>query len=308
MRFCTHRALERSNAWVRRVCLHSEGVLVIRESGVGSRGPTHLPTQPGRFGGAHGRDGGRRSTGGRTGIPPRCPPARPRPWSDTPQRPQEAIDMHVLPRRLGLLLAGSAAAAALAVPIAGQADAATSVVRLHTQANTGHFLSNVSVSAFIAVRVLSDDRSAGSRPTRSRLRRVPQLPGPVGLPRPPAAHQRRLADRQVPLRPRLQRLDEPAVEDQPQRRLPAALERPHRPGRPGERQPGRQAGPDPARSAPARAEVAHPRRLTRPQRARAKPLVSRRVTRPRWQGVAHGDSAPARPIPDDTASGERERA
>ena len=34
--------------------------------------------------------------------------------------------MHVPPRRLGLLLAGSAAAAALAVPMAGQADAATS--------------------------------------------------------------------------------------------------------------------------------------------------------------------------------------
>jgi hypothetical protein len=66
--------------------------------------------------------------------------------------------MHVLPRRLALLLAGSAAAAALAVPMAGQADAATSVVRLHTQANTGHFLSNVSGSAFSPFASSSDDR------------------------------------------------------------------------------------------------------------------------------------------------------
>jgi hypothetical protein len=66
--------------------------------------------------------------------------------------------MHVLPRRLGLLLAGTAAAAALAVPMAGQADAATSVVRLHTQANTGHSLSNVSGSAFSPFTSSSDAR------------------------------------------------------------------------------------------------------------------------------------------------------
>jgi len=42
--------------------------------------------------------------------------------------------MQVLPRRkLGVALTGLAAAAALAVPMAGQADAATSTVLLHTQ-------------------------------------------------------------------------------------------------------------------------------------------------------------------------------
>jgi hypothetical protein len=40
--------------------------------------------------------------------------------------------MQVLPRKLGLALTGIAAAAALAVPMAGQADAATSTVLLHT--------------------------------------------------------------------------------------------------------------------------------------------------------------------------------
>jgi hypothetical protein len=45
--------------------------------------------------------------------------------------------MQVLPRRLGMLLAGAAAAAALAVPMAGQAEAASTTVRLHTLANTG---------------------------------------------------------------------------------------------------------------------------------------------------------------------------
>jgi hypothetical protein len=41
--------------------------------------------------------------------------------------------LHVLSRRLGVALTGCAAAAALAVPMAGQADAATSTVLLHTQ-------------------------------------------------------------------------------------------------------------------------------------------------------------------------------
>ena len=41
--------------------------------------------------------------------------------------------MQVLSRRLGVGLTGLAAAAALAVPMAGQADAATSTVLLHTQ-------------------------------------------------------------------------------------------------------------------------------------------------------------------------------
>jgi hypothetical protein len=41
--------------------------------------------------------------------------------------------MQVLPRKLGVALTGLAAAAALAVPMAGQADAASSTVLLHTQ-------------------------------------------------------------------------------------------------------------------------------------------------------------------------------
>ena len=41
--------------------------------------------------------------------------------------------MQVLPRKLGIALTGLAAAAGLAVPMAGQADAATSTVLLHTQ-------------------------------------------------------------------------------------------------------------------------------------------------------------------------------
>lgn len=41
--------------------------------------------------------------------------------------------MRVFPRKLGLAFTGLAAAAALAVPMAGQADAATSTVLLHTQ-------------------------------------------------------------------------------------------------------------------------------------------------------------------------------
>src|SRR3954454_21116811 len=41
--------------------------------------------------------------------------------------------LHVLSRRLGVALTGCVAAAALAVRMAGQADAATSTVLLHTQ-------------------------------------------------------------------------------------------------------------------------------------------------------------------------------
>jgi hypothetical protein len=41
--------------------------------------------------------------------------------------------MQALPRKLGVALTGLAAAAALAVPMAGRADAATSTVLLHTQ-------------------------------------------------------------------------------------------------------------------------------------------------------------------------------
>lgn len=40
--------------------------------------------------------------------------------------------MQILSRRLGVTLTGAAAAAALAIPMAGQADAATSTVLLHT--------------------------------------------------------------------------------------------------------------------------------------------------------------------------------
>lgn len=57
--------------------------------------------------------------------------------------------MQVLPRRLGMLLAGVAAAAALAVPMAGQADAASTTVRLHTLANTGESLVPFSGFAFM---------------------------------------------------------------------------------------------------------------------------------------------------------------
>jgi hypothetical protein len=57
--------------------------------------------------------------------------------------------MQVLPRRLGMLLAGAAAAIALAVPMAGQADAASTTVRLHTQANTGESMAPFSLFAFM---------------------------------------------------------------------------------------------------------------------------------------------------------------
>jgi hypothetical protein len=51
--------------------------------------------------------------------------------------------MHILPRRLGRALAGvSAAAALVAIPMAGQAQAAAPV-KLHTWANVDRFLSNV---------------------------------------------------------------------------------------------------------------------------------------------------------------------
>jgi hypothetical protein len=57
--------------------------------------------------------------------------------------------MHVLSRRLGMFLAGAAAAAALALPMAGQADAASTTVRLHTLANTGESLVPFSGFAFM---------------------------------------------------------------------------------------------------------------------------------------------------------------
>jgi ricin-type beta-trefoil lectin protein len=66
--------------------------------------------------------------------------------------------MHVLPRRIGAALAGVTAAAALAVPMAQQADAASSIVRLHTQANTDRSLSNVSGLAFMPFTSSTDDR------------------------------------------------------------------------------------------------------------------------------------------------------
>jgi len=53
--------------------------------------------------------------------------------------------------------AGLTAAAALAVPMAQQADAATSIVRLHTQANTDRSLSNVSGLAFMPFTSSSSD-------------------------------------------------------------------------------------------------------------------------------------------------------
>lgn len=51
--------------------------------------------------------------------------------------------MQIIPRRLGRALAGVTLTAAFAaIPLAAQAHAAAPV-RLHTAANTGHFLSNV---------------------------------------------------------------------------------------------------------------------------------------------------------------------
>src|SRR3954449_4635259 len=50
--------------------------------------------------------------------------------------------LHVLSRRLGVALTGCVAAAALAVPMAGQADAATSTVLLHTQTTIPQLLTD----------------------------------------------------------------------------------------------------------------------------------------------------------------------
>jgi hypothetical protein len=51
--------------------------------------------------------------------------------------------MQVLSRKAGAALAGLAAAAALAVPMAGQASAATSTVQLHTDTSISRFLTDV---------------------------------------------------------------------------------------------------------------------------------------------------------------------
>lgn len=50
--------------------------------------------------------------------------------------------MQTLSRRLGVTLTGLTAAAALAVPMAGQADAATSTVLLHTQTSIPQLLTD----------------------------------------------------------------------------------------------------------------------------------------------------------------------
>jgi hypothetical protein len=66
--------------------------------------------------------------------------------------------MHVLPRRIAAAAAGLMAATALAVPMTQQADAASSIVRLHTKANTDRSLSNVNGFAFMPFTSSGDDR------------------------------------------------------------------------------------------------------------------------------------------------------
>lgn len=81
--------------------------------------------------------------------------------------------MQVLSRRLGVALTGIAAAAALAVPMAGQADAATSTVLLHTQTTIPKLLTE-NANGLVTMEPAplgGNPISAGSRPTRTRATR-----------------------------------------------------------------------------------------------------------------------------------------
>jgi hypothetical protein len=66
--------------------------------------------------------------------------------------------MPTLPRALGGFAAAAVAAAALAVPLAGSAQATPGAVKLHTAANLDRFLANVNGLAFMPPRAAGDTR------------------------------------------------------------------------------------------------------------------------------------------------------
>jgi hypothetical protein len=71
--------------------------------------------------------------------------------------------MHVIRSRMGRVLVGAGAALALAAPMAAQADAAVSTVRLHASTATGESLQGPSFFG----RRSSWPRPTSTRPTRS---------------------------------------------------------------------------------------------------------------------------------------------
>ena len=192
--------------------------------------------------------------------------------------------MQVLSRRLGVGLAGLAAAAALTVAMAGQADAATSTVLLHTQTTIPKLLTEtpsglvtMEQAPLAAIRASLGQDGHGLGLCHLHQRVVDRPRQEAALPHRPrrsGLSRRYRGD----LRPRGHQA---AVEARGQRRLPAAPERARRRGQLVE-QLGRA---DAVFHRQARPEVAHASRVSR-SRLRA---AAGRPARPAVHAARPGD-------------------